>query len=545
MFTVRRYHPPHEQPEHRWSTWPTLVPAAVLATLASIRAVHLPPSRDEMATAMFASLSSDGLLRAVHHVDTVVAPFYALEALADPLVPGGAIGLRVPSIVASVVTVFVVVALARRWWGAAPALVAGLAFATNPLTLQMATTARPYACATLAVALAAWSASVAIDSTGRRAAIRWTAYSGCVIAVGLLHLFAILAVLPLSILTAGRGRRALVSLAVATGVAFAVLLPFAMAAASQRAQVAWIPPPDAVQAVGTLANLVRSPELIGLGPADVAACALVAGLTIAGLAAALGRARAARKHLSPVQVLEPAHRDLPRLIAALALTVVPWSALLLVSIAVVPVLRTAYVAPSVVGLSLLLAGSVRAVTVRLAIRDPAQPAESGRGPRFARASIGAAVTAVLVLAVASGAAGAATRFWQDDFPSLGAAVSAAVTPGDLLVVVQRHHETGLAGGVARTVGDDAYAAATMRRLTLGTQPTVEVRRVTALDPLRTESTDETPARGRVFVISTTFPIGEADETKLRGRGLGCVVDRTPAHEERYGGLVLRDAGCAG
>ncbi len=79
---------------------------------------------------------------------------------------------------------------------------------------------------------------------------------------------------------------------------------------------------------------------------------------------------------------------------------------------------------------------------------------------------------------------------------------------------------------------------------LGTQPTVDVRRVTGVDPLRTEATDETPTRARVFVISTAFPIGDRDELKLRSRELGCVVDRRPASEERYGGLVLRDADCA-
>ncbi len=442
--------------------WLTLVPAAVLATLATIRATRLPLSRDEVATEMFASLPPDGLLRAMQHVDTVVAPFYALETLALALVPGDAIALRIPSILAALVTVFVVSALAGRWWGTGPALVAGLAFATNPLTLQMATTARPYACAALAVALAAWSASLAIDSTGRRAAIRWAAYSACLIAVGLLHLFAILAVLPLVILTAGRGRRALASFAAATGVAGALLLPFAVAAASQREQVAWIPPPDAVRAVGTLANLVRSPERIGLGPADAAACALVVGLAIAGLAVALRAARAARVPGNTVHALEPSGTDVPRLIAALALTLLPWSALLVVSVAVVPVLRTAYVAPSVVGLSLLLAGSVRVLSSRFPVRSPADRTGSRRAAQFARASTGAAAAAVLALAATSGAAGTATRFWQDDFPSLGAAVSAAVTPGDLLVVVQRHHETGLAGGVARIVGDDAYAAETRR-----------------------------------------------------------------------------------
>jgi hypothetical protein len=187
---------------------------------------------------------------------------------------------------------------------------------------------------------------------------------------------------------------------------------------------------------------------------------------------------------------------------------------------------------------------VRALTVRFPIRRPSTRAGAAWGAQTARASMGAAVTAILALAATSGAAGAATRFWQDDFPSLGAAVSAAVTPGDILVVVQRHHETGLAGGVARVVGDDAYAAETTRRLPLGTQPTVDVRRVTAVDPLQTESTDETPARAEVFVVSTTFPLGDDDEAKLVGRGLGCAVVRTPAHEERHGGLLLRETDCA-
>lgn len=527
------------------SAWLTLVPATVLATLAAIRAIRLPLSRDETATEMFASLTPDGLLRAVQHVDTVVAPFYALEVLTAPLVPADVIGLRIPSIVAAVATVFVVSAIARRWWGAGPALIAGLVFATNPLTLQMATTARPYACATLAVALAALSASAAIDSSGRRAVIRWAAYAGCLVAVGLLHLFAILAVLPLAILASGGGRRTLTSFAAATGAAAAVLLPFALAGASQRAQVAWIAPPDLVRAVGTLANVVRSPERIGLEPADVAACMLVVVLTLAGLAVTLRTARAARSLANPRRLLDPDRTELARLLTALALAVLPWLALLVVSIVVVPVLRTAYISPSVVGLSLLLAGSMRALAARFATRDPAQYAVSAPGSRFARASIGVTMGAVLALAVASGAAGATTRFWQDDFPSLGAAVNAAVAPGDVLVVVQRHHETGLAGGVARIVGDEAYAAETASRLQLGTQPTVDVRRVTAVEPLRTESTDETPAAGRVHVISTTFPLGDADKNKLRTRGLGCVVDGTSTDGERFGGLVLRDADCGG
>ncbi len=504
------------------------VPAFVMAVLGGARAIGLSLSRDEMATMMFAALSPAELGRAVMHVDAVLAPYYAVAGVASALVPGDA-GLRLPSLVAAVATTVAVTGLARRWWGTTSGLVAGIVFATNPLAVQMAATARPYALAILAVVLAVLAADRAALAAGRGVG-RWAAYAACVVAAGLMHLFAILAVLPVAILCGARGRRSLVRFAAATVAAGLVLLPFTLLATSQRAQVGWIEAPDAATAARILTNVVAYRSAGPADVTDVVVYALTGGLAVLGIVLTV---RAALTHGDRI--------GLARMATALGMAIAPWAVLLVVSLTVVPALRTAYLAPSVLGVALVVAGSVHAVVASSAGRRRAPDAAADRVARSRRTVVAGVVIAAQVLFVGTSTlADTRATWWQDDFRGLAEVVDQRARPGDVLVVVQRHHETGLAGGLARYAGDATYARELADRLPDGAQPLVDVRRVVGTAPLRTEDVTgrATAPAGRVWLVTTRSPLTGREFAALEQSGFACVSDASPESAWRFGGVRL-------
>lgn len=505
------------------------VPAAVTAVLALGRALRLQPSRDELATQAFASVRFDELWAAVSHVDLVVAPFYAIAHVVYSVMPTD-LGLRLPSMLAAIGVVVATTLLAHRWWGTRAGFVAGMAVAVNPLAVEMATTARPSALATLFVVLAALAVDRASAAPRSHVAAWWAGYAASVAAAGLMHLFSLLAIAPIVILAAAHGRRTVAAFTAATCGAALLTLPFALAARTQQNQIGWIAEPTPAEALGILANLVTSPARLGVDAVDVAAIVIVAALVVAAsviighaIAQSAGRA---------TEVIE-----LARYGYALAATLLPWGVLLVASMTVEPVLRTAYIAPSIVGLSLLVAGSLHAVLTR------ARPG-SIRLQRVTQLVAAAAVASYVVLAGATTAAD--SRVWRhDDFVGLATAVRSSVAPGDVVVVVQRYHETGLAAGLARFTDDRDLAADVSARLPGGRQPLVEARRVVSTAPLRTAELGRRPEGEAVWLVSTKIPLEASERDELTRLDLECAATATRNDVERFGGLRFGATGCAG
>ncbi|KRE20948.1 hypothetical protein [Agromyces sp. Soil535] len=382
------------------------------------------------------------------------------------------------------------------------------------------------------MALAVLAAELAL-ATPRRGIRWWALYAASVVAAGLMHLFALLAVLPVAILCGVRGRRALGAFAAATTVAGVALLPFALLAMTQRAQVGWITAPDASTAARILTNVVAYRSAGAADPAALAAYALTGGL--AALAAIMTW-RAATRHRDRTEVA--------RLGTALGMAIAPWAVLLVITLTAVPVLRTAYIAPSVLGVALVVAGSVH--TVVAAPRDASVVAAGvAEATRSRRALLAPVVIGAQVLLIGTGTvADARTTWWQDDFRGLAEAVEERARPGDLVVVVQRHHETGLAAGLARYAGDAAYSRELLDRLPGGAQPLVDARRVIDTRPLRTHAAGPASVLDdRVWLVTTRSPLTRSEVDALEEAGFACVADASAESSSQFGGLRMLGSSC--
>ncbi|WP_020573256.1 glycosyltransferase family 39 protein [Actinopolymorpha alba] len=181
--------------------------------------------------------------------------------------------LRLPSALAMAAAVGLVADLARRWWGSASALGAGLILALSPMASRYAQEARPYAFAVAFAVLSTWLLWRAVTERRRW----WIGYSAALAALGLTHLVALLVLLahPAFLMAAWRRsgdvrtlqRWLLAGLA---GLGLPVVL--AVMVFAQRGTVSWIP----------------TPELSDVGDAYVAMAGSVAYLAVLALLAAFG-----------------------------------------------------------------------------------------------------------------------------------------------------------------------------------------------------------------------------------------------------------------
>ncbi len=497
-------------------------PSLVMAVLGALVAVRSPLWRDEIASLSFAELPLPDLFTAVTHVDGVMLPYYLVASLAQLLPPEWAI--RVPSVVAMTVAVGATAALARRWWGPVAAVVAGFAIALNPLAIQQAATARPYALATCFVALAALALDAAagrrdVPDGGRgRPVLAWAAYAACLALAGLMHLFAILAV-PAFLVLALVARR-LLAWALATAAGLVAVVPLMLFAYGQRGQVDWISRPTLRSGIGALASVLTFRSDSAFGPYEALALGLVTVAAVLALVLAWRRPSGGRV------------RDLGRVGCALAAFGGPWLVLFAVSLAWTPFLRTTYLTPALVGLGLLLGGAAGLGT---------SWALAGR--RSWRLPVVAAIVAAPICASAVMAAAVVTRPWYvDDFPGLRRALGETLRTGDTLVVVQPHNEVGTASGVARASGDREWTAELQAQLVPGEQPRVGARRVDGVDPLRTTPLAAPPATGTVWVVYTRGAINAQDFGPVASGLLGC-RGSTLTDVGAFGILRLADAGC--
>ncbi|WP_406114510.1 hypothetical protein [Streptomyces sp. NBC_01014] len=198
---------------------------------------------DEAATYEIAHRSLSGIWRTLGHVDAVHGLYYLFMHAVFTLHDGGPATLRLPSVLAVSATAAGVALLGHRLVGPRAGLLAGLVLPLIPAVQRYAQEGRSYA---LVCALVTWGTWLLISR-------RWAAYTAVMLAAGLLHEFAALAVLAHGITVfrwdrAGRlpgggpgtspGLRR--SWLVAAACVAAGLAPLAVFSMTQSSQVEWI-----------------------------------------------------------------------------------------------------------------------------------------------------------------------------------------------------------------------------------------------------------------------------------------------------------------
>lgn len=243
---------------------------------------------DELATWGVVRLDWEQLWRLGGTVDAVVTPYYAALKVFAGFAGTGTFALRLPSLVAAVLTAVVVAEIGRRAAGDTAGLLAGLLWAVLPVVSRYGQEARPYAIAVLFASIALLALLRLLDRPGAgRAAV----YAAAVGLTGVFH--------PLSalLMVAGHGLAGIrvwrfwLPGALAGGLPPVALLVYA---AGQTAQISWINP------VGV--------QTLRLLPAQLFVSAItggvVLGLAIAGLRRdSIGWALAAAGFLPPALLL--------------------------------------------------------------------------------------------------------------------------------------------------------------------------------------------------------------------------------------------------
>ncbi|GGN75865.1 hypothetical protein GCM10010112_47540 [Actinoplanes lobatus] len=210
------------------------LPAVVTAMLGGWRLTGAALWADELATWGAVRLSWERLWRLADAVDVVLTPYYAgLKAFAA-IAGTGTTALRLPSLLAMILTALVVVALGRRAGGDAAGLGAGLLFAVLPVTSRYAQEARPYALVMLGAALALLALVRLLERpTVARAAV----YAAAVTATGLCHPLSGLLMIAGHALAGWRLPRRWLPAALAGSLP---ALALCLSAAGQSAQISWI-----------------------------------------------------------------------------------------------------------------------------------------------------------------------------------------------------------------------------------------------------------------------------------------------------------------
>ncbi|GHG90804.1 glycosyltransferase family 39 protein [Streptomyces lanatus] len=336
--------------------------------------------QDEAVTYDMAHRELPELWATLGHADAVHGLYYLLMHGLFRLWEGGLVALRLPSVLAMAAATAGVAALGRRLAGPRAGLAAGVVFALLPAVQRYAQEGRSYALVTALVVAQTWVLLRACTARHRRRAW-WAGYAVLVASAGLLHEFALLALVAhgVALLAARPGRAAVVAWAVAGGCAAATVTPLVLLSLRQSGQVAWIE--------------------VSMG-GDVTGFLLTTGI---GLACVALRRRAL-----------PAHPRTGLDTTALPLLTLP-PALLLLASAVKPLYVDRYVLYAQAGLALLAGAALDALW------------RSGRARTLLALSTAVAVGAAL------GPVGTHLRGPQsrtDDVTAISHALRETVAPGD-------------------------------------------------------------------------------------------------------------------
>jgi mannosyltransferase len=241
----------------RFLVW--LLPPLVTAIIGGWRLTAASLWADELATWGAVRLDWEQLWRLGGSVDAVVTPYYAALKVFVDFAGTGTLALRLPSLIAAVLTAVVVAELGRRAAGDTVGLLAGLLWAVLPVVSRYGQEARPYAIAVL------------FDRPG---AGRAAAYAAAVAATGLLHPLSALLMVAGHALVGFRAWRFWLPAAVGGALPAIALLLYAT---GQTAQISWINP------VGL--------QTLRLLPAQLFVSAITGGMVLALAVAGLRRDR--------------------------------------------------------------------------------------------------------------------------------------------------------------------------------------------------------------------------------------------------------------
>ncbi|MET9609059.1 glycosyltransferase family 39 protein [Streptomyces sp. NPDC006512] len=228
--------------------------------------------RDELASWNAASRGTGELVGMLGNVDAVSGLYYLLLHGWISVFGDSAAMLRLPSALAMAGVAAFVVLIARRLFDRRAAVFAGLLFALVPAVTRYGTEARSYAFAVLAVTAATWLLLRALERPSLR---RWAPYAVLVALSGLLHMVALLVLLPHALIVAlrwwrDRRGRTVLSFAVATAAGLLPVVPLVLLGQRQVGrQISWIKTPRLRDVAGLWDNLFASP-LVALGIAAVA-----------------------------------------------------------------------------------------------------------------------------------------------------------------------------------------------------------------------------------------------------------------------------------
>jgi mannosyltransferase len=227
--------------------------------------------RDEAATYVAARRTVPQLWFMVHNVDAVHGLYY-LGMHVWTAAAGGDVWMRVPSVLASVVSAGLVAALGTRLSGVGVGLSAGILFAASPFVSFYAQEARPFALVSAWVLASTYFLVLAMA----RGAAWWVAYAVAVTVASLTNELALLTLLAHAVtLWVHRSeRRIWWRWSGCAAVCAAAVAPLVAVSSAQSGQVAWLQR-SSLTTLGDLAEL-----FLGRGrlPMAVAVVLLLAGL---------------------------------------------------------------------------------------------------------------------------------------------------------------------------------------------------------------------------------------------------------------------------
>jgi mannosyltransferase len=244
-----------------------MLPPLVTALIGGWRITGPSLWADELATWGAVRLDWEQLWRLGGSVDAVVTPYYAALKVFTGIAGTGTLALRLPSLIAAVLTAVVVAELGRRAAGDTAGLLAGLLWAVLPVTARYAQEARPYAVVVFFASLALLALIRLLDRPGPG---RAAAYAAAVAATGILHPLSGLLMVAGHALVGFRFWRAWLPAAALGSLPAVALLLYA---SRQAAQISWIKPVG-VQTLRVLPGQLFVSAIVG---------GMVLALAVAGL----------------------------------------------------------------------------------------------------------------------------------------------------------------------------------------------------------------------------------------------------------------------
>ncbi len=266
--------------------WLWAVPAFVTLAV-TLWAIRTPSySVDETFTMSAVQRPFGALLRMLAHVDAVHGAYYVALWPLVRLFGAGELVARLPSAVGMSVAAAAVFGIGRRLVSTRAGLVAGLVFAVVPAISYYGQTARPYGLATGLAAIASYLLVRAIQAADAGDRVRaWLAgYGACLVALGYIHLFALLlaGAHAFPVARAWRrhratraGRPLAVGWTISVAAAFVLVSPIAVAALAQVGVALPGVNPPWTWSVGSLEGLVGTKEMAAVA-CVVALCAIAA-----------------------------------------------------------------------------------------------------------------------------------------------------------------------------------------------------------------------------------------------------------------------------